>query len=143
MRGFKSTVAFSDSYAGRYPIRYPADACAPHSRRVAARQLVRNRGQVSGNFVRESTIRRSILKWLNSLPESYFEVSPPGSNTGKPDLTGALAGKYVAIEVKCPGKNAERHQEFVHRQLRKAGAVVFVAHSLTEAKAQLAHWMRR
>lgn len=92
--------------------------------------------------MRESTIRKNILKWLNSLPESYFEVSGPGSNTGKPDITGALAGKYVAIETKVPGKEAEKHQEYVHRQLRKARAVVFVAHSLSEAKAQLAYWMR-
>ncbi len=88
--------------------------------------------------MRESTIRsRSILKWLNSLPQSYFEVSGPWSNVGKPDITGVLAGKYVAIETKVPGKEAKRHQDYVHRQLRKAGAIVFVAHSLNEAKEQL------
>lgn len=92
--------------------------------------------------MRESTIRRAILRWLNSLPESYFEVSGPGSNTGKPDITGALAGKYVGVETKIPGKKAEKHQEYVHRRLREAGAIVFVAHSLAEAKTQLAYWMR-
>jgi len=92
--------------------------------------------------VREKTIRsRGVLKWLNSLPQAYFEVSGPGSNVGKPDITGVLSGRYIAIETKVPGKEAKKHQDYVHRQLRKAGAIVFVAHSLSEAKVKLGYWL--
>ena len=89
----------------------------------------------------EATIRTGILKYLNSLPEACFFVSPPGSPTGLPDITGSLKGRYVAVEVKRPGKEAEKHQAHVHGMLRGAGAIVFVAHSLSEAKTKLTYWM--
>jgi hypothetical protein len=91
----------------------------------------------------EATIRTAILKYLNSLPEAYFEVSPPGSPIGKPDITGVYRGRYIAVEVKRPGKEAERHQAYVHGMLRGAGAIVFVAHSLSEAKVKLTYWLEK
>lgn len=91
--------------------------------------------------MRESTIRRSILRWLNSLPESDFETSPPGSPTGAADIIGSLSGKYVACEVKMPGKEPRPAQLYWMRRKQKAGAIVFVAHSVSEAKAKLEYWL--
>ncbi len=89
----------------------------------------------------EKPIRTKIAKWLNSLDQGYFEVSGPGSPTGKPDITGVLKGRYVAVEVKGPKGTVKKHQEYVHKKLRAAGAIVFVAHSLSEAKLKLQYWL--
>ena len=87
--------------------------------------------------MRESTIRTTILRFLNSLPNSYFQVSPPGTPTGTADITGCLDGRYVAVEVKVPGKEPTAAQRYWLRKMRDAGAIVFVAHSVSEAVAQL------
>lgn len=84
----------------------------------------------------ETDIRTKIKNWLNSLPESYFEVSPPGSLTGKPDITGSLGGRYVGVECKKPkkqgGRAPRKAQEYVHRKLRAAGALIIVARRLED-----------
>ena len=71
-----------------------------------------------------------------------------GLGLGCPDLVGMLrechgpchagepcrcAGRFLAIEVKLPGKSPEPHQEAWHRAARAAGACVIVAHSVEEA----------
>jgi hypothetical protein len=61
-------------------------------------------------------------------------VSPPGSPTGWPDIYGALNGYAVFVETKVKGGKAKKHQDYVHRQLWNAGALVFVPHSLEELK---------
>ena len=60
------------------------------------------------NPLPESTIKRQIMRFLRSLPESDWEVSPPGSVAGKPDITGCIKdprgkGRYVGLEVKKLG----------------------------------------
>jgi len=90
--------------------------------------------------VSEKTIRGAILKWLNSLPEASFETSPPGSPTGAADIIGSLQGRYVACEVKVPGKDARPAQLYWMKRKAQAGAIVFVAHSVAEAKAKLEYW---
>ena len=91
--------------------------------------------------MKELSVKAKIVKWLNSLPDADFEVSPPNSPTGKPDITGCLNGRYVAIEVKRPkkagGRNAKRHQIYRLRQLAKAGALCMVARSVAEVREQL------
>lgn len=68
---------------------------------------------------------------------------PYGLGTGSPDLVGILhfgqcIGCWVALEVKCPGEEAEPHQAVVHDQWRAAGALVYVVHSAVEARMALA-----
>jgi hypothetical protein len=96
--------------------------------------------------MKESSIRSSILKWLNSLPESHFEVSPPNSPTGKPDITGCLSGihtswgyrgRYVAIEVKVPGKKPRLAQRYAMDKLREAGAFCIVATNLEQVQTEI------
>jgi hypothetical protein len=88
-------------------------------------------------MIENKDVRPKILKFLNSLPRSDFEVSGPGSPTGKPDITGVLDGRYVAVETKILGKDAMRHQAYRIWKLRKAGAVAFVARSVEETKRGL------
>ncbi len=85
----------------------------------------------------ESTIKRQIMRFLRSLPNSDWEVSPPGSVAGKPDITGCLKGRYVAIEVKRPGRPLTRLQEHKLRELKKAKAATGTAHSVDDVKEML------
>lgn len=93
--------------------------------------------------MRESAIRSKILKFLNSLPNSDFVVSPPNSMTGDPDITGAWRpanfpfALYVGCEVKRPGQQPTKAQRYRLRKLKAAGAIVFVAHSVEEARFEL------
>ena len=77
---------------------------------------------------------RRILNYLNSLSESDFEISPPNSPSGKPDVTGCLSGHYWAIEVKIGKDKPSRIQNYKMERLRKAGAMVIVAWNLQDIK---------
>ena len=85
----------------------------------------------------ESRIRKKILDFLNSLSESSFEISPPGSNTGKADITGCLKGRYVAVEVKRPGYYPTKIQYYWLTQKQKAKGIAFPARSVLEVKWML------
>ena len=80
---------------------------------------------------------RKILSYLNSLPDSYFELSYPGSPTGKPDITGCIEGLYIAVEVKIGKDKLSPIQKHYRNKIRKAGAVCMEARSLESVKAAL------
>ena len=82
----------------------------------------------------EARIRAKILRYLNSLQYSDFHVSPPGSHTGKPDITGCLCSIHVGIEVKQPGLEPTKIQEYRIKKIREAGGVAFCAHSVEEVR---------
>lgn len=79
-----------------------------------------------------------------------FKV-PYGLGVGSPDLVamlrisvahesigvGAIAA-WLCLEVKCPGEEATDEQKKVHAIWRRFGALVFVVHSVKEARAALA-----
>ena len=85
----------------------------------------------------ESTIKRQIMRFLKSLPESDWEVSPPGSVSGKPDITGCLKGRYVAIEVKRAGQYPTRLQAHKLKRLQDAKAVVGYVYHVEHVKELL------
>lgn len=81
-----------------------------------------------------------------------------GLGVGSPDLVGMLRscrralprcasaagelpcahhGRFIAVEVKLPGKHPEVAQACWHKAAREAGALVIVAHSVAEALAGL------
>ena len=64
---------------------------------------------------------------------------------GLPDLVACLRGQFFALETKMPGKeaNVSPRQEIVHRQLKKAGAIVAVVTSPDEALALLGEYIDR
>ena len=82
----------------------------------------------------ESTIKRQIMRFLRSLPKSDWKVSPPGSVAGKPDITGCLKGRFVAIEVKRPKARVTHLQQVKLAKLRNIGAAVGIARSVEGAK---------
>lgn len=86
---------------------------------------------------RESLIKKEIMQFLQRLPNSRFEISKPGSKTGKLDITGCLQGRYVAFEVKTLVGRLTRLQVHELRELQEAGAVAAMVRSLEEVKAVL------
>lgn len=86
----------------------------------------------------ERTVKKSIMAYLNSIPNSFFEVSPPGSRSGKADITGCLAGHYIAIECKRPVLGRLRKlQRYEIDRIKKAGGIAFEARSVEEVRARL------
>lgn len=52
---------------------------------------------------------------------------------GLPDLVGCYHGYFLAMEVKKPGKDATPLQAFTIQQIRLAGGIAGVVHSVEEA----------
>lgn len=88
----------------------------------------------------ESTIKRQIMRFLRSLPESDWEISPPGSVAGKSDITGCLQGRYVSIETKKRRGRRRRLQGHKLKELKAAGAVTAFVESLEEVKNLLRYY---
>lgn len=59
------------------------------------------------------------------------------TGSGRPDWTGTVLGRYVAIELKTYDNFLTPVQKFFLEKLKKAGAVVFVCHSLDEVKTAI------
>lgn len=59
---------------------------------------------------------------------------------GSADLIGWYKGKFLAIEVKQPGKNATPDQQNFINQVNDSGGIAFVAHSVDEAVKELNTW---
>ena len=92
--------------------------------------------------MKESTIRKQILDYLNSLPESHFIINRPGAESGEADITGCIKGRRCEFEVKRPGEKARKLQ--VHKLAKwfAAGAVIGVVHSVKEVQNILAdEWL--
>jgi len=88
--------------------------------------------------MKESTIKRNIMRYLRTLPKSKWMVSPPGSQPGQPDIIGCLEeGVCVVIEVKNEKGKLTKLQSFELEAWRKAGAIAFVAQSVQDVKDTL------
>lgn len=53
---------------------------------------------------------------------------------GMPDLVGCFRGRYIAIEVKAPGKKATPAQLRVLEEIRAAGGLAYVMDSVDEVR---------
>lgn len=82
-------------------------------------------------------LRDEIVDYLNSLSNSDFEVSPPGSRTGKHDITGCYHGRYVSIDIKTGDAKPTKLQLYEARRKNKAGAFVLFAHNLKEVQIMI------
>ncbi len=104
-------------------------------------------------------LRNSVGKasYLNEESGKEYHV-PYGLGVGSPDLVGILRveasrapsqrnvsldlyksalGIWLCFEVKVPGEDAEPHQAHSHRIWRSFGALVYVVHSVVEARSAL------
>ncbi len=100
----------------------------------------------------EDALQRSMVDWLNACvpqpPEGpwWTAVNPApnkskatagrskamGMKAGTPDLVFVWKGRFVAIEVKLPGKSLSKVQKEVHELIGLAGGVRHTVHSLVE-----------
>lgn len=91
--------------------------------------------------MKESTVVRNIMKALDrNYPGFYFKVH--GSmyqQVGLPDIIGLHKGRFIAIEVKVPGKEntlTEKQKQAI-RRISLAGGIAFMAISPEQVIAKL------
>lgn len=65
--------------------------------------------------------------WWLKVHGSIFQTA------GVPDIIGCWKGRFVAVEAKMPGNGPSQIQEYTISLLKKAGARVGVAYSVSEA----------
>lgn len=96
----------------------------------------------------ESSIVEKIQRAFTA--RGIFLVKIHGSamqQSGIPDLVGCYNGRFIGIEVKQPGharkdlclrgECASPIQQYTIQEIREAGGVAFVAHSLAEAESAI------
>jgi hypothetical protein len=83
----------------------------------------------------EDSIVRAILKYINKLPRCVAEKTVGNAfKSGQPDITAAVAGRRVELEVKRPGKDATPLQQRRLSKWASGGAVVGCVHSVAEVR---------
>jgi len=89
--------------------------------------------------VRENSIVKAILRYLNGLPECVARKrwgSAMGL-AGDPDIDACIRGRSVQIEVKRPGGKPTPLQRRRLEEWRRAGAVVGVVDSVGQVRELL------
>ena len=92
----------------------------------------------------ETDIQRTILEFLKLIKVPAWRNNTGrrghvtyGLCTGSSDIIGIYRGKFLAIEVKVPGKHAEPDQKEFLNIVTGAGGIGFVAHSVDEVREKL------
>jgi len=90
----------------------------------------------SKNVPLESSIVKSILKYLNTLPGCYAEKTwgGPWGNAGRPDIDGCINGQTLKLEVKRPGGQLTKLQANKLARWKAAGAIAEVVRSVDDVK---------
>ena len=91
--------------------------------------------------MKERDIVLKIKSYLNALEKSHFfkfHGSAFGA-AGVSDLIGVLEGRFIAIEVKMPGKekNLTKLQALFLKTINSCGGIAFMATSLQEVRDEL------
>ena len=85
----------------------------------------------------ESSITKSIIKYMNSLPDCKAEkVKGSSSSSGRPDINACYKGRCLRIEVKTEDHNnkpSEKQKRNLERW-SKAGAVTMVVYTKEDVK---------
>ena len=74
----------------------------------------------------EAAIQSQILDYLRSIGGYAIKVIT-ATVSGNPDIICCLKGRFVAIEVKLPGKRPTQLQQLKMARIRECGGVAFVA----------------
>ena len=89
----------------------------------------------------ETVLVTKIKKELNKLPQTYFfKVWGNGTQmVGISDLIGLHKGRFVALEVKCPGKEKTltKIQSWFLNKVRACGGVAEMITSAEQAREVL------
>ena len=84
----------------------------------------------------EQKVQKRILAFLEEVG-AYSVKLVAVNRAGVPDILACIGGKFVAIEVKRPKKEATPLQFHHMQRIREAGGVAFVAHGVDEVREQL------
>ena len=84
----------------------------------------------------EATIQSKIMDYLRSIGGYAIKVIT-ATVSGNPDIICCLNGRFVAIEVKQPGKNPTELQKLKMDKITEAGGVAFVARSVSDVMTAL------
>ena len=84
----------------------------------------------------EATIQHKIIEYLKSIGGYPVKVVA-ATLSGNPDIICCLQGRFVAIEVKQPGKRPTQLQQLKMARIRECGGTAFVACSVDEVKEKL------
>ena len=98
--------------------------------------------------MKEADIQRLIQNYITKeYPGSFsFKVHGNGfQKAGIPDLVCCINGRFIGIEVKQPGKEAEltKLQSLRIEQIRKAGGVGFMATSVEDVERELRRCLKK
>lgn len=87
----------------------------------------------------EGRVKAKVNKALATLPETY-RFCPVQNGMGAPalDYFCCIAGRFVAIETKVPGKHMTPRQEVTAAVIRAAGGLVFEIHDDADIATMLA-----
>jgi hypothetical protein len=89
----------------------------------------------------EKQLRKRIVKFIENTYPDAFIFSTTGCNmVGNPDLCCCINGRYVAIEVKQPGKHPREVQSLRIAQINRAGGIAFWTADLAEVQRVLRRW---
>ena len=85
--------------------------------------------------MKESTLNKSVVKWLNSLNgcHAYKRYGGP-HNRGMPDITGCLHGIRLELEGKIGSNKPTKTQAYHLAKWKAAGAISNFFTSLDQAK---------
>ena len=84
--------------------------------------------------MREADIQKEIVTWAQK--NGIWVVKYPGGifgTTGTPDLILCVKGRFLALEVKKPGKPPKKIQEYRQNEIRKSSGISEIVVSLEEA----------
>ena len=78
--------------------------------------------------MKEQIVQKKIIKYLES-KGAYVVKVVSASKKGVPDIIACYKGKFIAIEVKAPGKerNVTELQKYNLEKIREAGGISLVA----------------
>lgn len=86
----------------------------------------------------ESPITKSIQRKLKAMGIWHYKTHGAiDQRRGLPDIICCYNGWFVGLEVKRPGRTATDLQAFTIKQIRLAGGIAGVVHSVEEALALL------
>jgi hypothetical protein len=88
----------------------------------------------------ETQIQREIINYLSTLPNSYIIRNVNTNVIGNPDLTVALNGKFIAIEIKKPHQKPRLNQLQRISQIIKANGIAFYTDSIEDLKSKLEYF---
>ena len=84
----------------------------------------------------EATIQHKIIEYLKSIGGYPVKVVA-ATLSGNPDIICCLKGRFVAIEVKQPGKKPTALQKLKMERIAEAGGIAFTARSVSDVMTAL------